>query len=381
MGDPPPVDDDKIDDDKIIDAIYDAVFDPARWNVVAKAFADQVGGSSCFILQADQGNFTVEVLSGYGLEVLGIPEYEAHFHRLDIWKQGLLRDRGERVVPFHHLVPQPTFHHSEIFNDWVKPGLGYEVWWGLGGRFSLSGDRVGIIGVHRPRRRGEMGGQELQAIRRFIPHLSRALRLNHSFQVKDARIGALEHLCDAVPNPTMLVDERGQLDYANSPALAILQRRDGLTLDGEGTLRAASRVEDQALRVRIAASCDPKQAGSRADGGNPLRITRSQTGPLLVTVAPVPVERFALTARLAFISVDDIWEAREIDSRKIAAALGVTPAEAKLVAALSRGASLRQAAAMLGIRYNTARTQLRNVLEKSGINRQSELMLRIARLR
>jgi DNA-binding CsgD family transcriptional regulator len=51
------------------------------------------------------------------------------------------------------------------------------------------------------------------------------------------------------------------------------------------------------------------------------------------------------------------------------------------VATLSWGLDLREAAAELGIRYNTARTQLRSVLEKCSLKRQSELMLRIARLR
>jgi DNA-binding CsgD family transcriptional regulator len=178
----------------------------------------------------------------------------------------------------------------------------------------------------------------------------------------------------------LLVDERGRVDYANAAALAILHRQNGVRLDKDGRVRAANRDEDQKLRSMIASACKQRHGTTRAEG-DLLRITRSRTGPLMVTVAPVPAERFALGVRLAFVCLEDVWQTTGAEARKIAAALNVTPAEARLVATLSAGVSLRQAAAALGIAYDTARTQLRSVLEKSGIHRQAELMLRVGLLR
>src|SRR5688572_23798028 len=97
----------RVIDDHIISTIYDAVFEPARWNIVAKAFADQVGGASCFILHADSAGATVDVLSGYGLEAAGVPSYEEHYHRLDIWKSALVADRSGDLLLYHQAVPQP----------------------------------------------------------------------------------------------------------------------------------------------------------------------------------------------------------------------------------------------------------------------------------
>jgi DNA-binding CsgD family transcriptional regulator len=365
--------------DEIIAWIYDAVFEPAGWDRVAKAFADTVRGSSCFILDSAADGSAVAVLSGRGLEAAGVPEYQEHFHRLDIWKERLLADRGDSTIPFHALVPQPRFQNSEIFNDWVKPALAYEVYWGLGRRIGLAGDRIGLVGVHRPRRKGEMGVAEVRAIERYIPHLRRALRLRQLLGAAQGRSDALGQVCDMAPGATMLVDGRGRLDYANRAASELLQARDGLSLDMDGALKAIDRVENDALHRRIAAACGVQPEAPGDDQA--LRINRKEAGPLLVTVAAAPADRFALQRRLAILGIDDPWVQGCLDPNKIVLALGVTPAEARLIATLAQGEGLRKAASRLGITYNTARTQLRSVLEKSGMHSQGELMFRVGRLR
>jgi DNA-binding CsgD family transcriptional regulator len=53
----------------------------------------------------------------------------------------------------------------------------------------------------------------------------------------------------------------------------------------------------------------------------------------------------------------------------------LSPAEVRLVAYLFAGASLRAEA--LDIKYETARTYLKSVFEKTGAHRQAELVLRV----
>jgi DNA-binding CsgD family transcriptional regulator len=54
---------------------------------------------------------------------------------------------------------------------------------------------------------------------------------------------------------------------------------------------------------------------------------------------------------------------------------GLTPAEARLAVHLVTGKSLRSAAAKLGISYETARSQLKNIFNKTGTGRQAELVV------
>ena len=54
---------------------------------------------------------------------------------------------------------------------------------------------------------------------------------------------------------------------------------------------------------------------------------------------------------------------------------GLTPAEAKLALQLVAGEPLRSAAVKLGISYETARTELKNIFNKTGTSRQAELLV------
>jgi DNA-binding CsgD family transcriptional regulator len=58
---------------------------------------------------------------------------------------------------------------------------------------------------------------------------------------------------------------------------------------------------------------------------------------------------------------------------------GLTPAEARLVLRLLTGESLRSCAQALGIQYETVRTLLKSIFQKTGTRRQAELVIVIIR--
>jgi len=55
----------------------------------------------------------------------------------------------------------------------------------------------------------------------------------------------------------------------------------------------------------------------------------------------------------------------------------LTPTEGRLVVHLVQGASLKSSAEALGVTYETARTVLKSVFQKTGTHRQAELVLRV----
>jgi DNA-binding CsgD family transcriptional regulator len=58
---------------------------------------------------------------------------------------------------------------------------------------------------------------------------------------------------------------------------------------------------------------------------------------------------------------------------------GLTPAEVRLVLRLVSGDSLRSAAKALGIKYETVRTHLKSIFQKTGTRRQAELVIVVIR--
>ena len=56
---------------------------------------------------------------------------------------------------------------------------------------------------------------------------------------------------------------------------------------------------------------------------------------------------------------------------------GLTPAQARLAIHLVEGNSLRSSAKALGVKYETVRTYLKSVFQKTGTHRQAELVLTV----
>ena len=61
-------------------------------------------------------------------------------------------------------------------------------------------------------------------------------------------------------------------------------------------------------------------------------------------------------------------------------ALGLTPAEARVLIAIADGASLAEASASLGISKNTVRSHLQHIFIKTGVTRKSELVILASKL-
>jgi DNA-binding CsgD family transcriptional regulator/PAS domain-containing protein len=277
------------------------------------------------------------------------------------------------------MIDQKTFEESEVFNDWVKPGVGYDVFWGLGSKVGLWDRRsIAFAASHRSRSQGEMTERDRAAFRQLMPHLQRVLHLQSILKAHEARGLTLEAACDTAADGLFIVDAGGHVLYANRAALRLLAHGASLHLSREGRLQAGQPAEDAAMRRQIAAACSSEAPGERAAY---LKFTGRNGLPLVATVSPVRAEQAGQRVRCCILAVQDIWKARSIDPVKIELALGLTKAEARLVGKLAEGMSMRDAAAGLGITYNTARTQLSSALQKTGLRRQNELMLAVSGLR
>lgn len=81
---------------------------------------------------------------------------------------------------------------------------------------------------------------------------------------------------------------------------------------------------------------------------------------------------------VAFIS--DPERSRPAPRDLLVQLFGLTPKEADMTSKLSEAKSVEQAAEEMGITYQTARTHLRRIFSKTGVSRQTELVLMLARL-
>jgi DNA-binding CsgD family transcriptional regulator len=105
----------------------------------------------------------------------------------------------------------------------------------------------------------------------------------------------------------------------------------------------------------------------------PLRLPLS----LLVLPLKVTQEPWLPPAARWLMLIFDPEAAAPIADLRLRQTFGLTAAEAALARRLASGLTVSQSAAELGVSLNTARTQLKAVFSKTGVNTQAQLVHRI----
>ncbi len=190
-------------------------------------------------------------------------------------------------------------------------------------------------------------------------------------------LAALSFGLDLVQHGAMLVAEEGIPRIANRAALAILQKKDGLSLARAGL--AADRATDtRLLRKLLHDAIGTPELGEPKD--SPLILPRRMAPhALIVRVIPGPELSCwpGTETRTALLKLYDQDIGLEIDAGKICQLFGLTRGEAALVIHLVRGKSIEGAAEELFISYHTARTHLKRIFMKTDTHRQTELVVRV----
>lgn len=175
---------------------------------------------------------------------------------------------------------------------------------------------------------------------------------------------ALDQLCAGV----IVTDDTGLIIEMNRAANAIIQLEDGL-LVREGHLCARRVFESTKVARLIAGATEElsRLAGGRMVIGRSNGLPPYTLGVMPLHTAPIDDRRFAM-----IIVVDP---ARYVPTETdLADLFGLSPAEARVAAALMTGKSLANIAAASGVQITTVRTQLRSILRKVGVKRQFDLV-------
>ena len=185
-------------------------------------------------------------------------------------------------------------------------------------------------------------------------------------------------LVNCLDGGAVLLDADGLAVLVNDAARAILG--DGISLAKDRLVVAVGQQE--ALDALVTSALSPATAPGSLE---PIAVKRMfGRKPLLLQAVPIgPCHMHTLdispgSVSLALILITDLDRPVRASTRELEL-LGLTPAEARVAAAVGSGLSPRQASQRLGISESTTRSALNLVYGKLMIGRQSELALIVAR--
>jgi DNA-binding CsgD family transcriptional regulator len=369
--------------DALLDQIYGAVADPARWPALLVNISDHIDSiGGMLVYNAPPG--------GKNLMVLGRlnPEYTAVFHKYHVWNPWTLAMKDQPfdcAIVSGSLVDRRIVHKTAFYADVLAPQKIEDMLCISHRAFAADGG-VGGIGFGLSVRGVEHAGENRRRLQRLVPHLCRALdaTLRLGPLVDGSR--QLVRVLQLMPNAALLLDGKARIVHANAAAEQLLRDADGLTCVTNGGLQLAAVLPNQSAALsRTLARALQVADGSDDVLGEPLRLTRmSGASPLLVVPVPLPQPAFPLwelseSPRVMVLIVDP-------STRNPAAAsvlqttFGLTNAEARVATLVGGGLSGPQTAHALRISPATVKTHLARCFEKMGIRSQVELARILAAL-
>jgi PAS domain-containing protein/DNA-binding CsgD family transcriptional regulator len=359
--------------DLVIGALYEAAVEPEGWTAALTSVADLLGAVGAQFFLWDKRASAAPFAAVGRLPEEGNAAYVRYYGAIDPRREALERVPVGKLFTADEHFDGGRFRKSEFFNDFLVP---YGVPYVAGGRVLQSAGLSAVVAVLRNFRQGPFEPREVAALESLMPHLQRAARLHSQIGGLRRRNQAIEAALDQLTFGVLIADGAGRILLINRAAEEMATANDGLLLQG-GRLKAAQSEEAIALTRCIAEAV--RTAGRRnAQGGGSICISRpSGRRPFAVLVAPLSPET-PLAAEherpAALVLITDLDRRQDVLGRRLVELFGLTAAEACVSVALVAGKRLEDIAEERGVRMPTLRTQMRAILDKTGTDRQADLM-------
>ncbi len=364
--------------DRILHALHAAAFADARWTA-ASGLIDEAIGAHGSLLAYGGGATRDDV---FFARICARGERHRELERAYYGAYYPIDERLPRIrnLPDGRLTPVPALSTeaekktSPVYNELLPLMRGRD---GLVVRLDGPDASRIVWSIGDPVDRDGWTSERVGTIRRLLPHLRHFVAVRHALLGAGALGASLLDLLDNVRAGVVQLDRRGRVVAANDRALALLRRGDGLR-DEDGRLRAALPAEDAALQ-RLIARALPSRDGPGVGGSMPLGRPEARSRPI-AHVSPVHGAGSGSGGLGALVLVVDPAERAPVDPGRVGEALGLTPAQSRVAAALAEGRTIDEIAAASGRSRNTVKWHTQHIYAALGVSRQIELAQRVASL-
>jgi len=360
---------------RLIGHIYDAALDPDRWlDVLARA------ATFCNTATATIGSFDFvhqksNITKHWGYDPHQFQVLLDKYLKLDPLRSVAWLPSVGDVVANGDLMPYEEYMASAI-GQWGRP-QGYVD--GAQVVLDKSATAIALFHVIRHERMGRVDDALRRRMGLLAPHLRRAILIGKIIDLHKIEAAALADTLDGIAAGMFLLDTDAHIIHANARGRSMIEERD-LFRSLDGRLAATDLQADQSLRdIVTAAGGGDALLGARgitiplaARSGkryvaHALPLTsgaRRQAGASYSAVAAVFVREAALPSLSPMEAMVDLYK--------------LTPAELRVMMGIVEIGGVPDVARALGITEPTVKTHLQRVFDKTGANRQADLVKLVA---
>jgi DNA-binding CsgD family transcriptional regulator/PAS domain-containing protein len=349
----------------LIEDIYDAALEPARWNDVVLGINDFVGSQACGVISKDSKSKFGETHYYCGVDPHYIRIYAESYSRFD--PLTTLPPPGQ-VVGIPDLLEYDAYRRGPFYQEWLRPQGCVDV---ANIVLHQSGPNCADLLTFLPGPR--MADADMRRrIAAVAPHARRALLINKTIDATASETSTFADILNGLSAAIFLIDASCRIVHANNAGHDIVGAGDVLrSVNGQlvardaevnKTLRKAFAAHG---RVATEAACIALPM-TGLDGERyvahllPLTAAaRGATGSAYKSVAALFVRKVAMEMA---------------GSEIIARSFDLTPAELRVMMSIVDVGGVPETATALGVAESTVKTHLHRVFAKTGAGRQADLV-------
>lgn len=354
---------DRLDD--LVAGVYEAPLGALGWNRLVPALEERLNGRVALFVQRPHAVATVA--SCTAADAAMVANYEDRLWLEDRAMRELRSAPAGEIILDTNLISNRERASSAFYGDYLgSRGLDR----GLYLSAARHRDETLVLSVQRNGASGDYSRDEIALIRTLAPHLGRSFRTWQ--QLRDLQLERDAALTAVACHETAvaLVDHNARLRFANAPARTALVRGPIRLVDHRVVARSPS--DTKALHAAIATALCPE---ADDDGQSITMASGSECRTVLVKPLWTEAMRGSRAADAAMLMIAS-RPPRRSESEAARAALGLTPAETRLLKALVAGERLEEYAVRTKIAASTVKSHLRALFDKTGERRQADLIRR-----
>jgi DNA-binding CsgD family transcriptional regulator len=366
---------------ELVHRIYEAGLEPALWTGVVRQVANSLGASKGLLFTPRLAPHHGGLVFPAGIEEHTLLTWATHFIDKDVWTQAAIRKdlfRTNICWTDADLVPERELVRSSFYTHFLSHIDIHRVCAG-----TIFGEGPAMpttaLSVFRGEADPPFDDDDLEWMRRLVPHLSRSVGLMMRLDMQGTQIASTRAAFDRLPFGVALLDEDMQVVHCNAAARDVMSRGDGLMIDAGNRLESRVAGEESGSLSRWLEDvrdlalpqphfCDGFQV-ERHGVDAPCHYL-VQCVPIAPPSAWAPAEGVA--RYVIFISDPAATELPTIE--RLIALYSLTRAQARAALALALGGSYKSVARELGVSEETVRSHVKEIYPKLRVNRQADLV-------
>jgi DNA-binding CsgD family transcriptional regulator len=345
----------------IIDRIYESAFLPEFWRKSLRELAEIAGAVTGWMFVAGSAEPRFTASSALAAERIAPVLASGAADKSERLKK-LFAARHHGFLREIDLYSEKELDEDEFYRKYIRSiGFGYCASTAL----TLPTSERVVLTLEREYVRGPVEPATLEHLDALRPHLARALLLAARLQLERAR--ATGQTLAALGLPALVLDAQGKVLAANS---LVERLPDFLMWRALDRVSLTDRLADQLLRDAIS-TIEMPQGGVRSF---PVRHAESGTA-MVAHLIPIRLSaRDVFLRSAAALVLTPVTAPQAPPVELVQSLFDLTPAEARVARSLAGGETVDSIASVQGVSQNTVRSHIRGVLEKTGCNRQADVV-------